>query len=372
MHVYVASALPRLMQCGASKVMPGFTPPGIIEQTDDQREGDAAHWLATEFLTGRTTDLYEWIDRKAPNGVYISDDMVDSVEYYIAQLSSRPERRFVEQDFSFQFGELTIHSRPDMVSDSLADYGRRIYIDDFKYGWKIVEPDMNWTLIAYAICFIASRRIDADTVFEFRIHQPRPWHPIGKSRSWIVSAARLHDLRNQMINHLLTVTDTLVTGDHCFKCPARSNCPALRKSTMEVLDVVERAIPDQMTADDLSFMYDALTIGEHRLSDYKSAIKERIEHAIKTGQPVRNYRMKSTNGKLDWVDGLDMVSILRLLAPDKVTAKPPKPITPTQAKKIIPEDMVMQFAERGPGGVQLVRSDTNQQATALAQGIIGE
>jgi len=371
MPVYDATALPRLMVCGGSKFMPGFTTPGMTP-TDDQLQGDAAHWLASELLTGNCEDANLWIDRKAPNGVYVSSDMVDSVTWYVDQLRSRPrERQYVETPFSFDYLDLRINARPDFIADDLADYGRRIYIDDFKYGFRIVEPEDNWQLIGYAITYIATRRVDADTVFELRIHQPRPWHPKGRSRVWIVSASHLFELRNKLIMQLIGGTNELVTSDLCTHCPAASNCPALRQVAMTFLDLSEQAIPDTMTVDEMSFMYDVLTVGQHRLNDYAAAIKERIVHSIQTGTAVRNYTMRPTTGALDWKPGFDPVAVMKLLAPGKQVAKV-KPITPKQAMKFIPEKMLDGMIERKPGGVTLARIDAQLAAQALAENMLGD
>ena len=363
---YDATSLPRLIQCGASKSMPGFTVP--TPQSDDAREGNAAHWLATGALTGKITDLDEWTERKAPNGVYLTAEIVEAVRWYVEGVSKHGagSRRFVETDMTAWNGDrsITIGCRPDHLFDDGAQYGRRIYIDDFKYGWRIVEVESNWTLIAHACAYIADKVIDHDTMFEFRIWQPRPYHPAGKCRPWIVSAAHLMALREHMFNTLATNWTTLTTGPYCYKCPARSNCPAIRKASMSLLDTVEQAIPDDMTLDDLSLMMDALTVADHTLKQYKEAIAERITDAIGRGNVVRNYRLEPYEGALDWVDGIDETA-LRLLAKGKPVSKPAPLLTPTQLKKAIPPSVLATITYRKPGGLSLKRRDTDQMAQQM-------
>lgn len=344
--------------------MPGFTPPGIA-QSDDAQEGTAAHWLASQILTGQCADPSEWVDRKAPNGVYIDADMVDSVTYYTDQIATRPKARWIETTMSITvFNELTIVARPDVISDDEKDRNRRVYIDEFKYGWRLVEPEMNWSMIAQATAFSATRSFDLDTWFEFRVHQPRPYHPSGKTRSWIISAAHFTDLRNHLFTQLLTVIDELNTGPHCYKCPARSNCPALRDAVMQSFDVVETIKPDKLDDVELSYMMDALTKFEHLLKDYKDAIAERITHEINNGKIIRNYRIARRDGSLDWLPGIDAATLRLLAPPDKAVSKE-KPITPKQAMKFMPEMLVNSLSERKPGGSSLVRSDTNQAVMQL-------
>lgn len=368
---YDATSIPRLMQCGASKMMPVFVPAVGMDQSDDIREGIAAHWLAAEALNGRVTDLNEWIDRKAPNGVYLSSEIVEAVEWYVSGVRGRGAVRVhVETSMTAWNHDrsITIGCRPDHVTDDLAPHGRRICVDDFKYGWRIVEVEQNWTLVANACAYIADKVIDHDTMFEFRIWQPRPWHPGGKCRVWIVSAASLMALREQMFWTLATTSDTLVTGPYCYRCPARSNCPAIRKASMSLLDVVEQAIPDNMSLDDMSLMMDALTVADHTLKQYKDAIAERISDALSRGQVVRNYVLRPYEGNLDWIDGIDEVALRLLVKPDKQVSKPAPLLTPTQLKKAIPPNVLASITYRKPGGIKLRRLDTDQ----LAQEMFGD
>lgn len=361
---YDATSLPRLMQCGASKTMPGFVASTPADQSEDVREGIAAHWLASQSLNGKITDLDEWIDRKAPNGVYLTYEIVEAVRWYVTGIQDNrgAKRAHVETDMQAWNGDrsITIGCRPDYLCDTLADYGRRIYIDDFKYGWRIVEVENNWTLIAHACAYVADKVVAPDTMFEFRIWQPRPYHPAGKVRVWMVSAEHLFALRDYMFQTLATTSNVLQTGPYCYRCPARSNCPAIRKASMALLDVVEQAIPDQMSLDDMSLMMDALTAADHTLKQYKEAITERITDAISRGGVVRNYVLKAYEGNLEWDDGVDE-HILRMLT-DKPVTKPTPLLTPTQLKKAIPASVLDSLTHRKPGGLSLKRMDIDQAA----------
>lgn len=367
---YDATSLPRVIQCGASKTMPGFTPTTTAPQSDDVREGIAAHWLASEFLKDKITDLDEWADRKAPNGVYLTPEMVEHVRWFVTGVRSNrgAQKTLVEHDMQAFNADrsITIGCRPDHLSDDLAQYGRRIYIDDFKFGWRLVEVENNWTLLAHAFAYIADKRVDADTMFEFRVWQPRPHHPAGKCRVWIVSATHLFALREWMFAKLAEASNTLTTGPYCYRCPARSNCPAIRKASMSLLDIVEQAIPDDMSLDDMSLMMDALTVADHTLKQYKEAIAERITDALSRGKIVRNYRLSPYDGDLDWINSVDAF-MLQMLT-DKPVTKPAKLMTPTQLKKALPEPVLKSLTYRKPGGLTLKRMDTDQ----LAQQMFGD
>lgn len=368
---YDATSLPRLLQCGASKSMPTFVPLADT-QSDDVLAGNAVHWLAAGALSGRIIDLDEWIDRKAPNGVYLTDEMIDHVRWYVEGVTKdrSNHKRLVEQDMTAWNADrsITIGCRPDHLTDDMAEYGRRIRIDDFKYGWRLVEVENNWTLIAHACAYIADKVIAPDTIMEFRIWQPRPFHPSGKMRVWIVDAYHLMALRDYIFNTLALTSDQLQTGWYCLHCPAMTNCPASRKASMTMLDVAERAIPDNMTLDEMSMMMDALTVGDYTLKAYKDALAERITDSLRNGQTVRNYRLKPYEGALAWVEGIDETALRLLVKPGKAVSKPTPLLTPTQLKKAIPELVLKQITYRKPGGLTLERKDTDQ----LAQEMFGK
>ena len=364
---YTADSIPRLMQCGASRSMPGFVPSIVADQSQYTREGIAAHWLASEYLRGNVTDLDEWVDRKAPNNVYLTDVLIEMVRWFVEGVTRdrSTHQRYVEHDMTAWNADrsITIGCRPDFMTDDLADYGRRIRIDDFKTGWRPVEVEKNWTLVAHACAYIADKVINHDTVFEFRIWQPRPFHPLGPCRVWIIDAAHLSALRNELFNTLAATSDQLHTGGYCLRCPAMTNCPASRKASMTMMDITERAIPDNMTLDEMSMLMDVLTTGDYTLKAYKDALEERITDALRNGQVVRNYRLEPHEGKLDWIDGID-ATVLSLMT-DKPVSKPAPLLTPTQLKKAIPPTVLASITYRKPGGLSLKRIDIDQAASRM-------
>lgn len=360
-----ATSLPRLMQCGYSRQMPTFRTES--ELSDDAQAGIAAHWLVSESLHGRISDLDEWIDRKSPNGVYITDEMVDHVRWFVEGVTKdrSTHRRFVETDMTAWNSDrsITIGCRPDFLTDDQAEYNRRIRIDDYKYGWSIVEVDCNWQLLAYACAYIADKVVDPDTVFELRIWQPRPHHRHGPCRLWIIDAATLTALRSEMFNTLAAQSDQLRTGPYCKRCPAVTNCPAAVKGGYQMLEVIEHGIPDELTLEQMSMLMDQFSAGDYMLTALKEALGERIAHAIQSGQSVRNYRIEPTTGSLAWNDGVT-ADWLQLLTTETV-AKPAPLKTPTQLSRYIPEAVMKTISYRKPGGHKLVRRDAQQLAQEM-------
>ncbi len=179
-----ATDLPRFMSCNGSRLMGGAMPP-ITNSNETRDEGIAAHYMAATVFRNEFA-LSELIDRKAPNGSFMTNEMAEYVEAY---LNIRSQTRvgtspFIEldADASHEFSPIwAVKGKLDYVEiDEHCD----IHIIDFRYGWRIVEPERNWTLISHAISFVANYRVHPHTIIHLSIFQPRPYHPAGPFRTW--------------------------------------------------------------------------------------------------------------------------------------------------------------------------------------------
>src|SRR4051812_25571303 len=134
MFKIIADDLPRFMACNGSRLMVAAMPPSS-DDTSARDEGTAAHYMATAAFRGNHS-ISELIDRKAPNGVYMTEQMAEHVEGYLDVLrDSEWQLGGVETDTSHNGIEWLVAGRADA-----AQYQTRlIRIVDFKYGWRIVE-----------------------------------------------------------------------------------------------------------------------------------------------------------------------------------------------------------------------------------------
>lgn len=360
MIVTDATDLPRLIQCLASYSMPGYTPTPGMEADDTRDEGNAAHWLASIGLHGE--DMTTYIDRKAPNGHYIDVTMHDHVDSYVRKVLSRYGTRHIEQSMTLQLADdITINCRPDVITDEIGNGYRYVWIDDFKYGWRLVEAERNVVMLAYAIAYTRGRVFGPETLFMMSIHQPRPFHEDGPVRVWAVSIMELRTLERWLIETLHAVP-RLQTGPSCYKCPARSYCPALRQSAYTAFDFAAEPLPTQLTPAVMSELRDQCSAALAMLENYANALDERITHTIRSGIPVPNYGLEPGTAPLQWNDGVT-IDMLRLLTNAPVSKE--KPLTPTQLKRTLGEDMIKSLAHRPNVGLQLKRRDDQKKARKL-------
>lgn len=360
MFTITADELPRFMQCNGSRLMPATMPPVETDQSA-RDEGTAAHWLASEVFNGRT-DLLEMADRKAPNGVYITPEMIEHVEEYlnaIVHIDRGDLTNAMEIETSFGNDQWRVNARADHMG--YVGNSNTVYVDDFKYGWRIVEPKMNWTLIAHAIGYCITRQIQPREIV-LTIHQPRPFHRDGKSREWRITYDELTGYHQQLAATMAAPSDTLNTGPQCRKCHALPTCPAARAASMNAIDASALAFSDDIGNDLLSFELDTLRTAAATLDNRLSALEELAKHRLKAGQIVQGYGVEIQLSNLTWKEGMTAGLLLALTGKDLSS---PKLITPTQAKKLVSEEIIKTVAERRQTGVKLVRMDASEKAEQI-------
>jgi hypothetical protein len=363
MLVVNADELPRFMACNGVRLMGGNLPP-INGDNTVRDEGTAAHYLATSVMCGRYA-IEELIDRKAPNGVFITAEMAEHVIEYIDVIGGRPPDRLAhEVEIDTSFSDNATFNVPARC-DSLTRTTDTLFIDDFKYGWRIVEPTMNWTLIAHAIGYLSRSVERHGTPYEvvFTIHQPRPYHPEGATRSWSIKYDELKLLWANLVTTLSNPANDLRTSEHCGKCRALTVCPAARKAEMNAIDVSEIAFEDTVDNNELAFNLDTLHRAQSMLKSAVDAYEELAKHRIKQGQIVENYGVESGIGNSRWKEGIDAAT-LRILTGKELSS--PKLVTPAEAKRLgVPDAVVKSLTERPPTGPKLVRANANKRAERL-------
>lgn len=363
LHI-TATDLQRVMNCQGSLLLPDEN----FEVTSDQtvrNEGDAADWIVEQVHSGKFTPL-ELVDRQAPNGVYITGDIIDYLDDYLTAIG---QTGFVEHVTSFGdgLGKWMVDSRADHVQLD----GRTLRVRDLKFGYSLVEPEMNWTLIAHAIGYALQltdqskfdllRDVD---VIELTIYQPRAYHPGGKIRTWPITPQQLIDLHKQIGATLANPSNLLQTGNQCRTCKKRTGCVAFLKATMNAVDFSQAAFSDNISNEGLSFMLDNIRRAAEVLKQADKAYSELATHRVKNGQRVEGYYITSDLSNLEWFGHItpDFVQIITGKNVRKETAM----ITPTQAKKLgISEDVMKTLAERRNKGTKLTRMTADQMAKKL-------
>ncbi len=336
------SSAPRWMNCGGSAGLEAQFPD---TQSEIAAEGTAAHWLAEMVMTGQS-EIEELTDRKAPNGVFITEDMVEYVSEYIDMLASiQPE---LKQWVTEETLAVTVHNgdrfegTPDEVYFNQID--SEIVIADLKYGWGLVDVVENWQLLCYAWLVLCNADRSYDQV-RFIIHQPRPHHSDGRIREWVVDRLDLEPYVAQIEQVLASPNDTIKVGKWCRDCAAIGQCPAASEATMAALQIVSDATLEDYTLASLASEMAVLEIASVLIKSRTEAIDALAKEEVKAGKVIPGWALVHGTGRTKWKPG---VSTEQLAAAGKMINKPmvkDKPLTPTQAKKAgVPQSLIEQLS----------------------------
>lgn len=331
----------------------------VETENTDREEGIAAHWYVEQVVKGNFTTP-ELIDRRAPNGVYITAEMAENCEKYLRDVLQSGE---IETDTSHSLKDVyEIRGRADHL-----DYdpvNKILIVRDFKYGWKIVNPDNNWTLISHAYGACLKYNIQPQTVI-FTIYQPRPYHPEGDVRQKVVQSSTFNILVQGMLDRLneRQFSKYLKTGEHCYKCPAMVHCGAMNKTVNAVFDyaedIFEQNIPDDKLSERLEHLKRAADIIKQNLDAYSDL----AYHRIKAGKNVPKYSLVNDYGRNNWIESANPELLSALTGKD---LRKKELVTPSQAIRLgADEKVINSLVERKNKGVKLVRIDENELAKKL-------
>lgn len=353
-----AHALNRVVECNGSVHMPEIDLPDE-ERNEDQEEGVAAHHVAIEVIAGRNADPIEWVDRQTPNGVWVTPEMAEYVDDFTDVIAGRRGAHiWLEENVDFQLSEdVRILCRLD-VATWMADIGN-LTVDDFKYGWRLVEPFENWQLVAGAAGIMIKYQLTPSTI-DLIIHQPRPHHRDGKVRKWSLTYDEFWLAYGKMKEALRVITDELRTGPHCYRCPSMLKCPAYHAATYNALDASGRVFDDGLSDTEAASELVLIRRAKDILEQKDKALTELITHRINSQHVVPNWFIERGEGKRRWKKGVTVSMIKALTLKD---INKPDMLSPAQAEKAgISPLIVNAFSERPPTTPKLV----NRSAASVA------
>lgn len=349
-----ATNLDRFMKCNGSLTMPHFKS-DLPHDTETREEGIAVHWLIQQVCSGKSF-AEDLVERKSPNNVFITGDMVDHIQDY---LEGEGAGGFIEHNTDFSGVGWHISGRADRITAK----GDVLHVDDFKYGWSIAEPKHNWTLISYALGYIAQNPKTQIKTVKFTIYQPRPRHPEGSVRSWQIDYDTLKDYYWQIDEALRNPRQELNTGNHCHRCPAFVNCPAANKALMNAIDVSEVQFSDEISNEDLSTILNLTKRATELFKSSWSAYSELALHRLKKGEMIKGYSVENELSNRQWNDHVTP-EMLKAITGVQVTKE--VLLSPNQVEKSgVDKNIVSSLTTRNTKGFKLVQIDENSKAKKL-------
>lgn len=340
--------------------------PDAPEEADTEvtEDGTACHWLAAETWEHR----FQQEGTLAPNGRVLTEEMFDAVDLYHNVLRAWP-------------GVIAVCEKYVPIPRIMQGFGgtpdawaynpdtKTLYIADLKFGFRFVEVWDNLQLICYACGLIDMLGLDwNDTNIVFTIVQPRARHRDGPVRSWKTTANDILPFVMMLAQAAASATQ-YTPNPGCFDCPGRHVCMAYQNAAMRALEVsygggdTHELEPAALGAE-LRLLKDAAKKLEGRIS----GLEVQAESLLRKGTPVPGWVLSATFARETWREGAD-VQLLTLAEKfyNVTITKPPKLITPNQARQLLPKDIVAMYAHKPSTGVRLTKADPYEARKAFDQ-----
>ncbi len=310
----------------------------------DAEDGTRLHDVAAGQLLGD--------DPASPEDARVVDPYVADVRR-VAHEAGGPDHEGVELRI-----EQKAHWKnlPDLAGtpDALLvdTHRKRLTIWDLKTGWGLVEVWENWQLLCYAVMVML-----AGWTVDLRIVQPRPYHPDGPVRSWVLTWEELQKYMGWMgksFKEARVPGAPLRPGNHCLYCDALPGCPAAREVTLRAVKYASTEpvdLPNEYLGRELAVMRETLGILKLRTA----ALEEMAEHMLRNGRRVPGMAMiaGTRGGRIKWSqsDAATRSVLQMLTGKDHAVAHMP---TPTQLKaQGVPEEIIKSITHHQPGKMKL-------------------
>ena len=89
-------------------------------------------------------------------------------------------------------------------------------------------------------------------------------------------------------------------GTHCRYCRARFKCDALQKTSMNIIDVINRNAPQVLSGNTLAFEYSLLTRATKLLQYRTDALKEQVIAELQAGKVLPGWVLEQSYGRKSW------------------------------------------------------------------------
>jgi hypothetical protein len=347
--------------------------PELPGDNEVREQGTAGHWAAYEIGNNRPVPE----GTIAPNGVELTEEILDGVAEYLAVLRSWGVPVYMESQVAIP----SIHKECGGTVDAWSwDAVKRILrVADLKLGYRPVDPFELWQLLAYvrgvldylqAIHGIFTEHFTVEMI----IVQPRGYgHDTVKT--WRTTSDKLFTYMTTLrtaANNAIAYRDgkfdlvvggekgAFTAGPHCENCSANGDCATLQNASLHLVDVSTNHGSLELTATQAAAELRRLDRAIKVMEARQAGLEGKITHAIqKDGFIHRNFEMSGGNGKLAWQEGKDVqaIALAKVLGYD--IAKPLQALTPTQAKAKIAGTVLDAFTWRKPGKIKLQRLADN-------------
>lgn len=351
---FAPSSLSRLMACAGSYELVRHYPEE--EEGQAAKEGTAAHWVAERLLTDGELVPVGTI---APNGIEVTEEMTEGAELYVRTVRAAvPVGGMVEQRIATGLHP-DCWGTPDFAGIG-SDYVAHVI--DYKFGHRFVDEFENWQLLAYACGSIGPSAFAASPV-SLTVVQPRCYDRRGPVRTWRITVGELREYGRRIADRLAAISSgelrDCTTGPHCYMCPARRGCQALQQAGYLACDIVGQPepldLPPQALGLELAYLQRAAELLKQRIA----GLEEQATATLQQGTAVPGWHIKSKPGRERWKADTNVAALGQLYG---IELTKTEPITPTQARKKLPDALLLDPMTERPTVTALEQDDMRSVA----------
>ena len=337
------------------------------EDTQESKEGTAAHWVAWAVLANQPIK----VGAEAPNGVIITDEMLDGADMLVDIIRSKFPDGLMNVEQTLQIP--TIHRDCFGTPDTWGfDAGKRLLkCIDYKFGHRYVDEYENEQGILYiegAMTQLSEQldigpgRLDQMITVEFTIVQPRCYYKGKPVRTWTFAGSDIRGILNDLrlaAELAYEPEPTMTTNSECGHCSGRHVCPAFQKAVYSDMEMSEKSLPFELPPEAASLELVLLERAMQRIQGRISGLEEVVLANIKSGKAAPFHTTAQTFGRQRWT--LPDEQIIAIGQMYGKSLSKPGTVTPSQAIKLgVDESVIKAYSVVPPGGVKLVPLDSKE------------
>lgn len=337
--------------------------PDAPEDGDNEvcEDGTACHWLASEIWEKR----YPVEGSLSPNSRVLTEEMFSAVDLYHNVLRSWPNVVAVcEQSIPINSISAGMTGTPDAWAYNPDT--KTLYVADLKFGFRFVEVWDNLQLICYACGLMDLLNLSwAATRIEFVIVQPRCSHRDGPVRKWIVKRAADILQHVEMMRQRAVAATEYVPNAGCLDCPGRHICMALQNSSLRAIETAYTGSPHELDAPAVGNELRMLKDAAKKLTARISGLETQAEAMLRKGSVIPGWTLSASFARETWREGTEtkVLTLGHIMGVN--VSKPVRAITPNQARKLLPSNIVALYAHKPSTGVRLTKQDPYEAQKAF-------
>ncbi len=365
---YSPSSAERWWECAATiQLSEGFDDEDPSEAAE---EGTQAHTCLEVILTNgphRLLATTAMLEKSNPK------DMVAfaaNCAKHVWKVAPKGSTVWAEREADLRFIDENYYGTLDITVVHLFN---RLYITDFKYGYKWVSPEKNKQLLSYALAMAELYGWNFEDV-QLGIYQPR--NPDTKEdgsvepyRSWLIPISELEAFAKEVKKRIAATkkpNPVPVSGEHCFFCPAKLKCPEYAVKPFKDAaidfddDVGTLALPvisRGLTPERLGTTLSAVKKMEVWIEEVRAYAKKLAD----SGVELPGWKLVNGRSSRKWTDAGAVAQEAKKKFKDKAYTVP-ELLSPAQLEKIAGKDWVAKRVTNFSGNTTLVPESDKREA----------